>query len=167
MKYLLIILGVILLIPAVIWIMGMTLPQSHSISISQQFDASPEEIYMIITDIRSFPEWRSNVEQVEFLNENEEHPVWREGYSDEDPLSFRMIGKTQNQSITVEIADENLPFSGQWTYTIEPQKEGARLTITENGEVYNPIFRFVSAYIIGHDSTIKQYMSDLETELNN
>ncbi len=167
MKYLLIILGLILLIPGVIWLIGLMLPQSHTVTISQNLNASPEEIYMIITDIRNYPEWRSNVQQVEFLNENEENPVWREYYSNQDPLSFRITEKTENRSLTVEIEDEGLPFGGSWTYNIEPAEEGSILTIREDGEVYSPIFRFVSAYIMGHDSTIKQYLADLETKLRN
>lgn len=168
MKYLLIILGLILLIPAVIWLIGMTLPQSHTVTISQPFNTSPGELYMMITDIRSFPDWRSNIERIEFLNEDEENPIWREHYSNEDPLSFRITEKTANHSVTVQIADDDLPFSGSWSYNIEPANdEGALLMITENGEVYNPIFRFVSAYVLGHDNTINQYMIDLETEINN
>ena len=166
MKYILIVLGVILLIPAIAWIIGMALPQSHNVTIFQQFNISAEGIFMKITDIRNFPEWRSNVERVEFLNENERNPLWREYYSNEDPLSFRIIDQEESRSLTTEIADENLPFGGRWTYTLESEGESTLLTITENGEVYNPIFRFVSTYIIGHDTTIKQYMADLKNSLN-
>jgi hypothetical protein len=33
--------------------------------------------------------------------------------------------------------------------------------ITENGEVYNPLFRFVSRYVIGHNRTIDAYLRAL------
>jgi hypothetical protein len=37
--------------------------------------------------------------------------------------------------------------------------------ITENGEVYNPIFRFVSRFIMGHTATLDAYLKSLTTAL--
>ena len=33
--------------------------------------------------------------------------------------------------------------------------------ITENGEVYNPLFRFMSRFVFGHTATIDKYLEDL------
>jgi hypothetical protein len=35
------------------------------------------------------------------------------------------------------------------------------LTITERGEVYNPFFRFVSRYVMGHTQSIDEFMAAL------
>jgi len=43
----------------------------------------------------------------------------------------------------------------------ETTAEGTLLTITEDDEVYNPIYRFVSRFIIGHTQTIDSYLNDL------
>ena len=59
------------------------------------------------------------------------------------------------------IADKELPFGGTWDYRLEPAGTGSRITITENGEVYNPIFRFVSRYFMGHTATIDKYLTAL------
>lgn len=67
--------------------------------------------------------------------------------------------------MTARIADENLPFGGAWTYTIEPDGDGSVLTITEDGEVYNPLFRFMSRFVFGHDSTIRGYLEAVQAEL--
>jgi hypothetical protein len=62
------------------------------------------------------------------------------------------------------IADSNLPFGGSWTYELAPAGDGeTTLRITEDGEVYNPIVRFVSRFVMGHDATIKQYLSAVGT----
>ena len=42
---------------------------------------------------------------------------------------------------------------------------GTRLTITEDGEVYNPLFRFVSRFIMGHTSSIDRYLADVQKAL--
>lgn len=35
------------------------------------------------------------------------------------------------------------------------------LAITEDGEVYNPLFRFVSRFLMGYDSTIDTFLRDI------
>jgi hypothetical protein len=61
----------------------------------------------------------------------------------------------------VKIADPKLPFGGTWTYEVIPSEGGTRLRITERGEVYNPIFRFISHFIIGQTRTMDEYLAAL------
>jgi hypothetical protein len=35
------------------------------------------------------------------------------------------------------------------------------LRITEDGEVYNPVFRFVSRFVMGHTATMDKYLADV------
>jgi hypothetical protein len=59
------------------------------------------------------------------------------------------------------IADPSLPFGGRWVYELEPTPSGGtRVTVTEEGEVYNPIFRVVSRFM-DQSATIKEYLTDL------
>ena len=59
------------------------------------------------------------------------------------------------------VAGDNLPFGGTWTYRIAPAPKGSELTITEDGEVYNVIFRFVSRFVMGHHATLDGYIKNL------
>ena len=64
--------------------------------------------------------------------------------------------------LVTRIADDGLPFGGRWEYRIEPDGAGgSNVTITEHGSVYNPLFRFVSRYIMGHTATIESYLRAL------
>jgi hypothetical protein len=67
--------------------------------------------------------------------------------------------------VVSRIADRSLPFGGRWTFELSPAPGGTLLRITEDGEVYNPIFRFVSRFVFGHDRTINGYLEDLERHL--
>jgi hypothetical protein len=40
-----------------------------------------------------------------------------------------------------------------------------QITITERGEVYNPIFRFMSRYVFSHHATIDAYLTALGKKL--
>lgn len=58
------------------------------------------------------------------------------------------------------IADESLPFGGTWTWQLAPEGAGCALRITEDGFVKPAPFRYISR-IMGYDSTIRGYLTDL------
>ena len=62
----------------------------------------------------------------------------------------------------MRIADPELPFGGTWTYELKPEGTGTRLVITERGEVYNPIFRFMSRFVFSRTATMEKMVADLE-----
>jgi len=66
----------------------------------------------------------------------------------------------------VVIASKDLPFGGRWEYDVAPDGNGSRLTITERGEVYNPIFRFMARFIFGYTKTIEEYQAALDRYLS-
>jgi hypothetical protein len=61
------------------------------------------------------------------------------------------------------IADPSLPFGGTWTYRIQPAAGGSAVTITEDGEVYNPFFRFMSRFVFGHTATLDEFLKNLQS----
>jgi hypothetical protein len=63
--------------------------------------------------------------------------------------------------LVVRIADPKLPFGGTWTYEITPIATGSSLRIREDGEVYNPLFRFLSRFVFGQSTTIETYLKSL------
>ncbi|PYP70520.1 MAG: hypothetical protein DMD41_14750, partial [Gemmatimonadetes bacterium] len=63
------------------------------------------------------------------------------------------------------IADPKLPFGGTWTWEITAAPGGSTLTITEDGEIYNPIFRFVARFILGYTGTMESYLKALAARL--
>ncbi|MDX6709125.1 MAG: hypothetical protein QOH96_141 [Blastocatellia bacterium] len=76
-----------------------------------------------------------------------------------------LVSLIAEQKLVTHIADKNLPFGGTWTYEIVPNNRSTILTITEHGEVYNPVFRFISRFVIGHTAQIDKYFDSLGTRL--
>lgn len=60
-----------------------------------------------------------------------------------------------------ELTDVDGPFSGRWEIDIAPTPGGSTVRITEIGKVSNPIFRFVSKYVIGHTTFMERYLTGL------
>ncbi|MFL5556381.1 MAG: SRPBCC family protein, partial [Gemmatimonadaceae bacterium] len=124
------------------------------------YRATPEQIFKLITDVESFPQWRPSVKKVEALPTANGHGQFRE-IGKNGSILFEVDSIVQNQRVVTRIADRSLPFGGKWTYEIIPRGDSTSLRITEDGEVYNPLFRFVSRFIFGHTATIDEYLRDV------
>jgi hypothetical protein len=114
-----------------------------------------------LTDVERFPSWRQDVKRVRRLPDRDGKPAWvEEGRSGK--MTFAVERVEPPRVLVTRIADPSLPFGGTWTLEITPAPEGARLRITEDGEIYNPLFRFMARFIFGYDGTIDGYFSALE-----
>ena len=165
MKYALIVLaalvGLVLLIVAV----GAMLPVKHRASRQVKLHQPPEKVFALINDPTTFPAWRGKVKgskeiKVEILPERNGHRMFRESGTD-GMILYEVESEVPNKRLVTRIADPSLPFGGKWTYEILPAGDSTTLRITEDGEVYNPVFRFVSRFIFGHSATIEEYLRDV------
>jgi uncharacterized protein YndB with AHSA1/START domain len=164
MKWVLITVLALVLVVALAAMIGSRLGQSHRASVSKTFPVPPEVIWSAMTDVAAFPSWRAGVTRVERLPDRNGYPVWmEEGRSGKMTMALERMEPPR--VLVARIADPKLPFGGTWTYEITPDAGGSRLTITENGEIYNSLFRFMARFIFGYEGTIQSYLSSLEKRL--
>ena len=156
--------GLVGLVAAVVGV-GLLLPEKHRASESARFRVGAEQLWEVITNFSAYPTWRSGVSAVERLPDANGHPVWKETDSHSGGIPYETVESVPNERLVRRIADPKLPFGGTWTLDLEATPEGVALTITEDGEVYNPVFRFVSRFIFGHTKNIHGYLSDLQTKV--
>ncbi|MFL5465245.1 MAG: SRPBCC family protein [Gemmatimonadaceae bacterium] len=160
MKYVLMVAGGLVLIVLVVLLIGWMSPVAHRATSEATYRATPGQIFKLITDVESSPQWRPSVERVEVLPTSDGHARFRE-IGKSGSILFEVDSVLQNQRVVTRIADRSLPFGGKWTYEIIPRGDSTSLRITEDGEVYNPLFRFVSRFIFGHTATIDEYLKDV------
>lgn len=141
-------------------ITGSILPEKHTASVSRDFQASREEVWAVLTDFAHWPEWRSDLKEIRVGN----HTFTEVSASGEE-IDYRIEQFTTPERMVTTIVTPDLPFGGSWTYELIPTDSGCRLTITENGEVYNALFRFMSKYMFGHTTTLEQYLDDLNKKV--
>jgi uncharacterized protein YndB with AHSA1/START domain len=164
MRWILIGVLVLALVAAVAAFIGSRLAQSHRASIAKTLPVPPGVVWSTITDLDAFPSWRESLKHVERLSDRNGYPAWiEEGRSGKIMLAVERMEAPQ--ILVTRIADPALPFGGTWTYEITPDGPGSRLTITENGEIYNPLFRFMARFVFGYHGSIRSYMSSLEKRL--
>ncbi|SRR6266566_3608601 len=160
MRYVLIVAGALGLIVLVVLLVGWMLPVAHRATRDALIERPRDEVFKLITDVKSFPQWRPSVKQVEVLPAIDGRSQFR-GIGKDGWILYPIDSIAPNEYLVTRIADRSLPFGGKWTYQLTPRGDSTTLRITEDGEVYNPVFRFVSRFVMGHTATIDQYLSDV------
>jgi hypothetical protein len=146
----------------VIVVIGALLPQKHRVSRTISLHRPAEEVWGLISGP---PTWRPDVRNYQEVPSHEGHRMWRETDKHDQTITYEAVESVPPRHLLTRIADSNLPFGGTWTYEITPGDHVSSLTITEDGEVYNPLFRFVSRFIMGHTATIDAYLKAVQEKL--
>lgn len=161
MKWVLIVVGAIVAVFALMALIGLFLPVSHQATRNADFQSSRDEVWKILTDFSAYPEWRKEVTSVTKLGER----AWEEIDSHGDAIAFEAVVWEAPSKLVTRITTKDLPFGGQWVYELTENNGQCQLSITEEGEVYNPLFRFMSRFIFGHAATLETYLKNLRTRL--
>jgi hypothetical protein len=161
MKIFLIGLGIAFLVVTLVMVVGALLPKHHVATRVATFKATPEQVFHLISGPQ---DWRTDLKNYQVFTENG-RGMRREISKNGQTLTMEFVESQPPWLLKSRISDKNLPFGGSWTYRIEARNDGCALTITEDGEVYNPVFRFISRFVIGHTRTIDNYLSMLGNAL--
>ena len=166
MKWILRILGTIvallILLIVAMYVIGSRLPEKHTAVRVARYNQPADAIWQAITEYQKFPSWRSNVKRVEPLASPDAAASWRELDAHGNSLPYHIIESDPPRRLVVKIANPNLPFGGTWATDILPiPPNGCIVQITENGEIHNVFFRFMSRYIFGYTATMDTYLKDL------
>ncbi len=159
-KILIYLLLAVVILVGMITAIGYLLPQNHVASVDAVLPAPPAQVFTRISDPGRYRDWRKDVTRVEMLGSQ---PLkWRE-HAGDDPITYEVVESRPPERLVVRIADPELPFGGTWTYELKPEGTGTRLVITERGEVYNPIFRFMSRFVFSHTATMEKMVAALRS----
>jgi hypothetical protein len=145
----------------VVALLGSRLPVGHVASRSVLIGAPSDVVFKTVTDFASAPSWRSDVKSMSVTTDSATGRQRLTEVSSSGTLNMDVELLIPPTRLVTRIAGDGLPFGGAWAYLLEPQGNETRVTITEHGEVYNPVFRFMSAYIMGHNATLDKYLTNL------
>ena len=139
MRWALIIGGVLAGLMLLVVVVGMLRPKGHIASTRATFAHSPEELWATLSDFDHWAEWNPEVKSVERLPDRNGRTM------------LNVVGSWGAAATELAIWDPPFRlesrmnaggFRGSWTYHLAPSPDGGTvLTVTERGEVDNPIFR--------------------------
>ena len=157
--------GVLAALVAVLFAVGWMLPVGHEASRSAEFTRPPEDVYALVAAVKEYPLWWSEVSRVDMLVDEPGRTTFREHMST-GPVVMSVRERTPPSRFVTAIDDPDQPFGGTWTFEIEPTPAGgARLTITERGEIYNPLFRVLARYVFGYTATMESFLAEAADRL--
>ena len=165
MKWILIALAVVAALAAIVVVVGTLLPRDHAASRTLHVRRAPAEVWALITNVSAFTTWRPDVKRVEPLPDVNGRAAWVEDAGGMT-IPLETIESHPPERLVLRIADPKLPFGGTWTYIVKAAPDGTTLTITEDGFVSNPLFRFMSRFVFGHYATIDTYLKNVARKFN-
>jgi len=155
------IVAALVLLMGVVALWGSRLPVAHVATRVLRLGQPRDTVWKLLTDFPNQAAWRSDVKSVRRKDGAAKETWIEDGSNGEMPLETTEMEAPHRLVRT--IADPSLPFGGSWTYELAEEGTGTRLTITENGEVRQPIFRFISHYVMNQAGTIEGVMKALAT----
>jgi len=160
MKWILILLGALAGLVALVAIIGAMLPVKHVATLSAEYHKPPDAVWAAITDPSKFAAWRPNMKSAVLTDPADPTRGWTETWSHGEVVPISVEEWTPPARLSTRLGP-GMPFGGSWTFELAPTATGTRVRITENGEVYNPIFRFMSRFVFGHTASIRDYLNGL------
>lgn len=163
MKWIAAAVGVLFILAALVLVVGMTLDERHTVSRSATLPHAPAAVWSVVRDFGRAAEWQPDVDSMERVD-GQSSETWRMsgGFGE---ILIRVQDEVAGQELVTRIVDDGLPFGGTWTYQLEPVADGTRLTITEDGFVRNPLYRFMARYVFGYEKTVEEYLDALRDRL--
>jgi len=144
----------------IITLIGWLLPKAHTATREARFHQPADTIWKAITDIDAMPSWRHGLKSIKRLPDQNGMPAWVET-SDSGTIPFETVVSQPPSKLVIRIADPKLPFGGTWTYEIASVPGGSSLRIREDGEIHNPVFRFLARFVFGYSGTMDAYLKSL------
>jgi uncharacterized protein YndB with AHSA1/START domain len=141
---------------ALMAVVGAFLPRRHVATRRARIGRPREALWRDLTDVAAFPSWRGDLRRVELAGEGRWREIGKHG-----AILMELAEQAPPGRLVVRIADPALPFGGAWTFVLEPDGDGTIVTITEDGEVKNPIFRFLSKVVFSLTATLDAYLVNL------
>ncbi len=139
---------------------GAMLPPDHVATRTTRLAASPDAVFATIADAGAYAAWRPSLSGVEMLPPIDGRARWIEA-SGRDRIAMEQVERQPPRRLVTRIADPDLPFRGTWTFELTPDADGTRVTITERGEIRNPIFRVIARFVLGYGATMDTFLDEL------
>jgi membrane-associated PAP2 superfamily phosphatase len=136
-KWIAIVAGGLMLVVAGIAAIGSLLPRNHKASRTLRLTLPPADVWPVLIQ----------------ATEASDVPV-------------DVLERDPPRRLVTRVTEKEKNFGGTWTITIAPTPSGSDVTITEDGWVANPIFRFASRFIIGHHATMDALLKQVAKTLN-
>lgn len=147
---------------SLLYIAGLLLPETRSLSKTIVFDAPIDIVYRTVTDNRHW-HYRTSPDDLRIVSENAGREVWLETTGG-ITIRFETLDKHYPDHYAFKM--EHRLFDGIWTAELEAVSANrTRFTATENIRYKNPFVRAVGHALMDLDKMMRTYQDELAAEL--
>ncbi|MEI6739417.1 MAG: SRPBCC family protein [Gemmatimonadaceae bacterium] len=164
MYWILFVMGAIAALVIALLVGGLVTPRVHTLARTVVVPRAAAETWAVIREVGRYADWRHDLEFAEVVDTDQPQPRWRET-STRGSVTFGITRDVAPTTMVAVILDEDLPIEGEWTWTVTPEGDGTRVTITERGSIKNPIIRFIAAHLLGYHRSMDTYLRALAQHL--
>jgi uncharacterized protein YndB with AHSA1/START domain len=142
-------------------LIGALLPREHVASRRLNLAQSSQSVFDVLNDPLHYPEWWSLLKSVDALPDREGKRVVRVTYNDGNRFQLVFDEVASPTRLVVRIDDESKFFQGTWTYDIAPTEKACQITLTEHGEIPNPLIRLMARMMMNPTMYIDLHLNAL------
>ncbi|MBL0870790.1 MAG: SRPBCC family protein [Phycisphaerales bacterium] len=150
-------------------LLGRALPPEHAAHGEIVLSADESRVYDILADVANYPAW-SPVTAVRPLKPDEQGRERWTMRQDRHAFEITILDRTPTTRLVHQLRDERNVFGGTWTISLStrtstPPHTQTRVTITEQGWIRVPIFRFIMAKLLDPSANLRAHLDALAKHL--
>lgn len=154
--------GILVLTCAAMFGTGYLLPARRATVRSRHFDASAEQVWTIADGP---PDWMPNVRKYRALPPAGAHRRWEVISPAGQKAALVITEEEAPTRLATRIESGNPSYVRSWIYQIVGNRDGCDVTITETREIYSPLSRFISRFVLGSGAAVDEQMKALERRI--
>jgi len=149
---------------------GTSLPIDHHAACSATYAKPIQYLFAAVADDDTSASWRPGIASAVLISGSGPTAVWRETDTHGGAITYHTIAYAKDYKLTRSVDFvPGMQFGGTWAYIFSPgpmvighePTSVNRVTIVEDGEIYNPFFRFLARYVFGYTQSMETYLADL------
>jgi len=164
MKIVLIIVVALVALIGILFLIGALLPRSHHASSRITLHHAPADVWAVVRNPAALQGTWKELKSSTRLPDAAGKEVWEQNAGGW-PMRIIIEESTPPSRLVTRIdAAPDAAFGGTWTYQLDAEGGGTRVTVTEDGYVSNPLFR-VMMLAMGVHRTADGYLRALGAKL--
>ncbi|MHB1327771.1 MAG: SRPBCC family protein [Gemmatimonadales bacterium] len=150
----------------ILWGLGSQLSPRHVEQSVAWVPASPEAVWMVLTDLDGMPAWRRDLASVERLPSGGRAELirWREVSDGGRQIAMERLEAVPPERLVIRPAGVE-DSTRRWVYRLTPRDRGTEVVLRDEREVAHPMHRVLVGLFGANRSLIDDLTEDLERRL--
>jgi hypothetical protein len=155
-----------LLLTGIIAIWGLTLTPHYENQYSITIPVDRDKLWQDLTAPEKRALWDGQILRTEQLSngdtKTDQLSRWKDIYANQTEVNYTITTDGTSLSLMRKVDDPNLPIHFSWAISLQDAKSETRVNILEQGQVDNPIVRYLVYNWVGEDIFAKRFIEQLK-----